>query len=108
MVISPGSVGTSRTEPGAIFVVSTTGKHARVRDVISSLQHGCHQQRAARHKEIAEEESVVRGDGKPQRNAKLNKHSAWAKCRNVQTWLADNKQSGDTYSITIHMHATGV
>ena len=107
MVISPGSVGTSRTDPGASFVVSTTGKHARVRDVVSRLQHGCHQQRVARHKEIAEEESVVRGDGKPQRNAKLNKHSAWAKCRIVQTWLAENRQSGDTYSIPIHMHATG-
>ena len=66
VVISPGSVGTSRTDPGASFVVSTTGKHARVRDVVSRLQHGCHQLTAARHKDIAEGGSVVRGDGKPQ------------------------------------------
>ena len=91
MVISPGSVGTSQIDPGALFVVSTS-EHARVHDVISSLQRGCHQLTAARHKDIAEGESVVRGDGKLQPiAAKLNKHSAWAKCRNTLTWLADNR-----------------
>ena len=64
VVISPG---VSRHEPkrsGRKFV--STSEHARVHEVVSSLQHCCHQQTAARHKDIAEEGSVVRGDGKLQ------------------------------------------
>ena len=105
VVISPGSVGKSRIEPGAKFIISSGPTRAST--AVSSRKSQMIKLIVARHKIAAERECVAKEEVKQLQTAFAitNTHTLGLGQMSQTIWLAGKKGlSGNAYSTTTSMH----